>query len=123
MAFAAHPPHPRELRDQIYEAYLFIDTEYGFVLDFEAGKLRAARAPPIGELGYAYGRDQASLLTLCPLRLLTSACLLPAPSSAHSAQLDVSPANCAVPPYAYTPSPVSRPTRTNSAEEPVVGTF
>ncbi|KAK3312771.1 hypothetical protein B0H66DRAFT_537853 [Apodospora peruviana] len=42
---------PLELRDQIYREYLFIDAEYGYVFDFAAGKLRAARSPPVDELG------------------------------------------------------------------------
>ncbi|KAK3988440.1 hypothetical protein QBC44DRAFT_243767 [Cladorrhinum sp. PSN332] len=33
---------PREMRDQIYREYLFIDAEDGYVFDFETCKLRAA---------------------------------------------------------------------------------
>ena len=55
---------PREIRDAIYREYLFIDAEYGYIYDFDAGKLRGARSPPVDELGVACNQGQASIVTL-----------------------------------------------------------
>jgi len=54
----------REMRDQIYHEYIFIDAEYGYIFDFAAGKLRAANTLPVHELGNASAQGQASALAL-----------------------------------------------------------
>ena len=57
---------PREVRDAIYREYLFIDAEYGYIYDFDAGKLRGARSPPVDELGVACNQGQASTSSYLP---------------------------------------------------------